>query len=361
MKKTVFFFLFFISALAQGQEQITIGNKYKINSRMLGEDRPYWVYLPPTYSNPNYGKASYPVIYLLDGDANFTTMVAIQDRFSRGMYVNMPECIIVGIPNTDRTRDLTPSKSELIRDGKPMFNNSGGAENFTVFLTKELRTCIDSSFRTNGYNLLVGHSFGGLFAINTLIHHPEAFQAYVALDPSLWWDNRKLFSEAAEGWRTKKFDKKFLFVAMAKDEDRPDDRQKHSATIHQFCTELLPSFPENGLMTSWKMYESEDHGTVILPGIYDAMRSIFEGIQVPVKQVPKQPGLIEEHYRKLSEKLGCRFVPSEMIVDNIGKYALSIENTDGAKAILEYNLNNYPDSKNARSSLAKLLRQEKNR
>ncbi len=352
MKRLLSLILLLFSMLLSAQESISIGNKYSIYSAVLGEDRPYWVYLPPMYNNPGYGKASYPVIYLLDGDTNFTTMVAIHDRFTKGMYCNMPECIIVGIPNTDRTRDMTPSKSELIRDGKPLFSNSGGAENFTNFLTKELRNRIDSTFRTSGYNLLVGHSFGGLFAINTLLHHPDAFHAYVALDPSLWWDHRKVYSEAEKVWKTSEFHHLNLFVAMAKNEDRPDDAQKHSATIHQFCTEVLPSFPANGLISAWKYYEKEDHGTVILPGIYDAMRTVFEGIELPVKQIPKNPGLIEEYYRRLSQRLGFQFIPSEIMVDNLGKYALSLENKEGAKAIFEYNLKNYPASKNARKSLS---------
>jgi Putative esterase len=199
---------------------------------------------------------------------------------------------------------------------------------------------------------LVGHSFGGLFAINTLLHHPDAFHAYVALDPSLWWDHRKVYSEAEKVWKTSEFHHLNLFVAMAKNEDRPDDAQKHSATIHQFCTEVLPSFPANGLISAWKYYEKEDHGTVILPGIYDAMRTVFEGIELPVKQIPKNPGLIEEYYRRLSQRLGFQFIPSEIMVDNLGKYALSLENKEGAKAIFEYNLKNYPASKNARKSLS---------
>ena len=114
MKHILSLFIVIFPLLISAQESIVIGHKEKLYSETLNEERNYWIYLPPSYQDNNYGKASYPVIYLLDGDTHFTTAVAIQKTFTRGMYNNMPECIIVGILNTDRSRDLTPSKSSLL-------------------------------------------------------------------------------------------------------------------------------------------------------------------------------------------------------------------------------------------------------
>ncbi|MBP1614637.1 MAG: hypothetical protein H6Q13_2085 [Bacteroidetes bacterium] len=351
MKKYLFVLFLILPSLLLGQESISIGNKYSIYSSILKEKRSYWVYLPPEYDNNAYGKASYPVIFLLDGDTNFTTLVAIQQAFTKGMYNNMPQCIIVGIPNTDRTRDLTPSKAYLKHNGKEMFTNSGGSELFTSFLLHELKSKIDSTYRTNGYNILIGHSFGGLFTINTLLHHADAFNAYIALDPSLWWDSRKVYKEAESVWESRNFSNKSLYVAMAKNQDKPNDEQKHSATIRDFCTIVLPSAPNNKLNAAWKYYENEDHGTVIVPAIFDALRNLFQGIELPVKKIPETPDLIPEYYKKLSVRLGHSFVPDEVLVDNIGKYALSIGNIEGAIKIFEYNYMPFAHSKNARESL----------
>lgn len=320
-------------------------------SNILNEERPYWVYLPPEYNDTQYGRAHYPVLYLLDGDTNFSLLVAIQQTFTRGMYNNMPECIIVAIPNTDRTRDMTPSKSLLKHNGKDMFTNSGGADNFTSFLTSELRSKIDSTYRTDGYNILIGHSFGGLFAMNTLVNYTDSYNAYVAIDPSLWWDQRKVYIEAENIWKKKDFAHKSLYIAMARDEDKPNDEQKHSKTITDFCTKVLHSASDNRLNTYWKYYEDEDHGTILIPGIFDALRTIFKGIELPVKQIPNNPDLIIERYNKLSIRLGHVFKPDEKLIDNIGKYTLSIGEKDNAIRIFEYNLKNYPDSPNARKSL----------
>jgi predicted alpha/beta superfamily hydrolase len=42
---------------------------------------------------------------------------------------------------------------------------------------------------------LIGHSFGGLAAINNLLEAP-LFNAYIANDPSLWWDSELLIRKA---------------------------------------------------------------------------------------------------------------------------------------------------------------------
>lgn len=354
MKRILYLIIlcFSLSSALFAQRDINIGKIYNIHSSVLNEDRSYWLYLPPNYDNADYGKASYPVIYLLDGDKNFHMMVGIQKTYTKGLYNNMPECIIVGVPNTDRSRDLTPSKGTVIRDGQALFDKSGGSDNFTTFLIDELKAEINTKYRTSGYDILVGHSFGGLYAMNTLVHRPLLFNAYVVIDPSLWWDNRKVFNEAQEIWKNADFKGRSLYIAMAQNEDRPDDTEKHSNTIDEFCNTVLNSAPENGLRAMWKYYPTENHGTVLMAGVYDAFRSVFDGIELPVKKLPKNPEIIGEQYKQLSKQLGHTFIPDESLVDNIGKYALSIKNEDGAIRIFEYNVRNYPDSYNALNSLS---------
>lgn len=356
MKKIILLSAFiFLSIVIKAQDDmITVGQKHTIHSHITDEDRTYFIYLPNSYNKTDYGKATYPVIYVLDGENNFLTAVAIQKTFTRGMYNNMPECIIIGVINTNRTRDLTPSKSVWEHNGKKLFTDSGGGENFTVFLTKELRQYIDTTYRTNGYNILVGHSFGGLFTMNTLVHHTKTFNAYIVLDPSLWWDNRKVYAEAQKMWNTTDFEQRSLYIAMAKNEDKPGEDQKHSATIKEFCDSVLLSAPDNNLNVNWKYFESEDHGTILMPGIYDAFRTIFEGITLPVKKIPGNPQIILKEYDKLSQKLGHTFIPDETLLDNIGNYAITVGEKDGAKQIFEYEQKYYPDSNKAQENLMKL-------
>jgi hypothetical protein len=87
--------------------QIVIGTKDIIHSKILNEQREIWVYVPSSAFDTTFSKQRYPVIYLLDGDSYFTSVVAMIQELS--MEWAYPEMIVVGIPNTDRTRDLTPT------------------------------------------------------------------------------------------------------------------------------------------------------------------------------------------------------------------------------------------------------------
>src|SRR6201999_1400890 len=92
---------------------------------------------------------------------------------------------------------------------------TGGGENFTAFIEKELMPHIDSLYPTAPYRILIGHSLGGLMVINTMVNHPNLFSAYIAIDPSMWWDDRKLLQQTATVLTREKFTGKTLFLAIA--------------------------------------------------------------------------------------------------------------------------------------------------
>ena len=61
-------FLFFASSLvAQVQTPIPLASSFSMHSQVLNEDRTIVVALPAGYASSN---ASYPVLYLLDGEQN---------------------------------------------------------------------------------------------------------------------------------------------------------------------------------------------------------------------------------------------------------------------------------------------------
>ena len=169
-----------------------IGSVDSLWSATLSEQRAYLVYTPPSYSDTTVTPQSYPVLYLLDGDAHFHSVSGLVQILGTGVNGTfaVPEMIVVAIPNTDRTRDLTPTHTTAGFDGEaaPEFENSGGNPAFFTFLQEELIPHIESRFRTMPYRVFVGHSFGGITALNALYTIPETFDAYVAIDPSLWWD-----------------------------------------------------------------------------------------------------------------------------------------------------------------------------
>lgn len=319
--------------------QIAIGYTQSIHSEILKEDRSFWISLPESYNDPKYAKASYPVIYLLDGEANFYSITGIQRYLSKGPYAHIPEMIVVGILNTDRTRDLTPSRAgrEAYYDKKAkLFANSGGNSNFIAFLQKELIPHINSSCRSKDYRILVGHSFGGLTAINVLLNHTNLFNAYIAIDPSLWWDNELLLKQAKAVIKNKDFMKRSLFVARANKlitaQDTSTDMQRSNETF----AKLL--FGDNNASLRWnaKYYAEEDHGTIPIPAAFDGLKFIFKDHLVNVKDAAIQPQLAVDAYKNLSSTLGFIFQPSEPWLSWMADYCKSIDKIMNAQVFIDW-------------------------
>lgn len=62
--------------------------------------------------------------------------------------------IVIGITNTERTRDFTPTYDESYNQ----WGISGGADNFLDFLEKELKPYVKANYSTNNYAIISGHS-----------------------------------------------------------------------------------------------------------------------------------------------------------------------------------------------------------
>src|SRR6185436_8873933 len=167
-------------------------------SKILNEKRRIFIQTPAGAKRYE----AYPVLYLLDGEAQ-TNLVTGQVQYLSESYKVIPSLIVVAIENTDRTRDLTPTHSIIGPDGKPdtsaraFGRTSGGGENFLRFMKEELMPYIESNYPTAPYKILSGHSLGGLMAISCLVNHPDYFNAFIAISPSLQWDNGVMLSQAA--------------------------------------------------------------------------------------------------------------------------------------------------------------------
>lgn len=339
--------------LAHGQGRFvnatTIGRIDSVWSSTLKEQRPFLVYTPPSYRDTTYLPRRYPVLYLLDGDAHFhsvTGLLQILGTGVNGTFV-LPEMIVVAIPNTDRTRDLTPTHVDTDLEGKPQpfLRTSGGNPNFFRFLETELIPRIESDYRAAPYRVLVGHSFGGITAINALYTTPKTFNAYVAIDPSLWYDRQVLLRKARERIGRPGLEDRVLFVGQA-NTINPDDTTSnlHFNSIVQFNS-ILEAYNRSGLRYRYRYYPDDDHGSVPLIAEYDALRFIFAGYKVDLRSSLERADYVSEHFAEVSRSLGYQMQPPEPMVDLLGRIQLS---RDTAKAIdlFELNARLYPASPN---------------
>jgi predicted alpha/beta superfamily hydrolase len=341
---------------AQGRynQAVDIGTVDSIWSATLDEQRPYLVYTPPSYGDTTSTPQDYPVLYLLDGNAHFHSVTGLIQILATGVNGTfaIPEMIVVAIPNTDRTRDLTPTRPALGFDGEPTPDDatSGGNRAFFTFLEDELIPHIESEFRTMPYRVFIGHSLGGITAINALYTIPETFDAYVAIDPSLWWDDLTLLRQAKDYFMSADLGGKALYVAQA-NTIQPDDLEPnaHFSAITQFDA-IMRAHDRSGVRYAFKYYDEDDHGSVPLISEYDALRFIFDGYRVPLQRVMAEPALLMEHFNSVSEQLGETFQPSEAMVRLVASFAIG-QDTTAAIALGEIRAELYPESYRAQEFL----------
>jgi predicted alpha/beta superfamily hydrolase len=362
MKKLVTFIICinYLSAYSQKDNRIIIGTVDTISSKVLNEKRTIQIHVPDGGKDEHY-----PELYILDGEDHFRSAVAITEQLS-GL---LPPMIVVGINNMgygSRERDLTPTKvnqSALVNAGDARL--SGGGETFISFIEKELIPYIDSKYPTANCRIFSGHSLGGLAVVNAFFNHANLFNAYIALDPSLWWDQQKWIKKYEGEISKHDFNNKSLFVGIANNIPIGMDTisiLKDTGIIAPVTQAVLPFvhvLRDNkpaGLRWSSKFYPTETHGTVELISEYDALRYLFDFYPFRTSQFSGHPELNEDsvlaaHYKMVSERMGYTVRPTENTVNELAYSCMGNNKMAVAYKLFKRNIDYYPKSSNAYDSL----------
>lgn len=159
----------------------------------------------------------YPVYYVLDGEAYFSTAV------TDSMLLQENAAVIVGIDhlafndkavvekysgrkpgdtspigmdaissayNKLRRHDLTSTIAPNHR-APDWFEppDTGGVDDFLKIIETEIKPRVAALVPVDTANqALYGHSMGGLAVVHALFTEPNAFRSFIASSPSLWWD-----------------------------------------------------------------------------------------------------------------------------------------------------------------------------
>jgi predicted alpha/beta superfamily hydrolase len=316
-----------------------------IKSGVLGEERLILISTPAGYEK---NKQSYPVLYLTDGDAHIGHTASTIEFLARNG--RMSPMIIVGITNTDRARDLTPVKSTAKNpDGTWQAPSSGGADNFLKFIETELIPEVEKSYRVKPYRVLAGHSLGGLFAVHAMIARPGLFNSYVAVSPSLQWENRAELKRAEEFLNKQKELNSTLFVSLG---NEPGAIGESFDSFRQ----LLEKTHIKDFQWEAERMSDEDHGSVVMRSHYAGLRKIYDGWLMP--RDPATGAVVgglkaaDEHYQKLSKRFGYAIETPENLINQIGYQLLFAGKSDEAIAVFKTNVERYPASANVYDSLA---------
>lgn len=363
VKFTLLIFLLFCGfAQAQTSKDIVIGKRDSLYSHILKENRELWVYVPPL-ENPDIRSATYPVLYVLDGDRLFLQTAGILDHLS-GPYSGerCPKMIIVGIVHSNRIKDLLP----ITKDGA-----LETCDDFTAFVENELIPYVGRTYPTQPYRTFLGHSLGGLRVANTLLSQPKIFNAYIALDPSAGHDKGLWSERSSKLIPQKKLSAKSFYLEMAHTMPKGMDtsaifRDTSGAARHMRCImKLAKTFrahPQTGLRFNWKYNPNLTHGDVTFTGTFDGLKDIFSWYPNPDRRkifdakvgTEQALAIIENKYGDISLRMGYAVLPSEEYVMEIVGQLLDMGQTEKAKAFARLNIRNYPESELAKFYLKEI-------
>lgn len=251
-------------SLFSQEEDIIIGRLIKFKSKILNEERNILVHVPNTYGI--YPNRKYPVVFLLDGYHQFDH-VSTNVEYLSNRFPLVPEMIVVGIGDegpAEEQRDCLAERTEAYPDG-------GGADNFLNFLKTELIPHIDATYRTTNYRILIGHGFGGNFAVYTLMEDTDLFKAYLSISGKFYPNTFNLLNRFTDFMSLSQNITPFVYAAVGSSEKKEivEGNQQFRSIITRYAPESM----------NWHyevLDEGHNHLSVTPEGIYKGLRILFK-------------------------------------------------------------------------------------
>lgn len=233
--------------------------------------------------------AGYPVLYMLDGNAALAALrenwLAELDRHGPPLLVMIGYASDLYFVPAARTYDYTPAASS----GAPLFDDAerqrpaGGAAQFRALLETRIKPQVEARVAVDRRRQgLWGHSYGGLFVLDTLFSSPQSFQNYVAVSPSLWWQSGLLL----QGERQLAADARArLLVLRGGRESRPRQPGELPAERARAMAAVPADAPRQlaerlaahaGLRVEYREFSGLEHGPMLPASMLPALRLMTE-------------------------------------------------------------------------------------
>ena len=313
-----------------------------LDSTKVGESREFWVALPDRYFQT---ADRYPVVYMMDGDFNFNSGVIGGLRYAAQLG-DIPDFIVVGIKNTNRSRDIFPQEI-VYGDGS---RDGGRANQYLDFIRDELIPYVEKAYRTERFRVLYGTSNTGFTTVYALFRNPEMADAYVAASatlavPAFQDDLERRVREFGGGTRQ--------LLLVTGEYDLP--------TIHSLngaLEELIGSTAPAGLTCRLSIIRNGEH--VPAESLLSGLRDLFAGWKITQRLSAASFSEIRAQVDGRLTKFG---VPGRLPEDGLRDLgATLLREKKHAKAIevLLYRAESYPDSAEAQISLGEAYQQAGN-
>ncbi|MEM9648108.1 MAG: alpha/beta hydrolase-fold protein, partial [Bacteroidota bacterium] len=316
VKKSSWQLIFFILLLGTNIQVLKAQEveSHSFYSEYLKEQRSIQVQLPKDYA---VSDRAYPVLFVLDGEYVFDYARGTASFLSNN-FGFLPQLIVVGIPNTDRNRDL-------FVDLKP----DGPYLKFISFLGHEVLPFIKNRYRTNSFEILYGWSAGAGIVNYIAVKKPKLFNAYVLAGAGI---GPKTEAFIKTEFKPENYAQAFLFASAEGTTPRAEGLKKHEA--------LLQALNPKGLDWEFKVHENQSHVAAMSKGLYDGLEFVFKSYHIPESITTEGAEKVINYYRDLKRFYGYQVEIPEGALNEISSALRPKE----AIRLLDHGLKIYPRS-----------------
>ena len=275
IKMVVFIVLLINSNIFYAQQTATL-KEIEIQSKILNQGRPIYLYLPAEYDERNL--VSFDVIYVFDAQDRETfdlvhsalNFVSLKKKF-----------IVVGVSSPAyedleyyRNYDYLPKPINVSL--KNYNTDKPNAENFWKYFSEEIMPFVNKNYRTTNDIYLVGHSLSASFVFDKAIHSPDLFKGFICVSPNLSYDQNRLANDFLKINFNKPSENKFLFISQA---DEYISFGKTWGEAYNKVRKFIKKSENLGKYNiSIREYPKLNHRATVLPSISDALHSLHDFI-----------------------------------------------------------------------------------
>ncbi|MFZ2493256.1 MAG: alpha/beta hydrolase-fold protein [Thermoanaerobaculia bacterium] len=311
-------------------------------SAKVGEPREFWVSLPDRYDT---AAEKYPVLYMMDGDSNFNSGVIGGVR-QAAWSGEIPEFIIVGIRNTNRSADIFPEEVTY-PDGS---RDGGRANQYLDFIRDELMPRIAKTYRTEEYRVLYGTSNTGFTAVYGLFRSPDLANAYIAASATLAVPSFRSKRDELVG--SFKGGRRDLILVMG-ERDFPT-----VVSLNGALKETIGIRAPAGLTCRLRVIENAEH--VPPDALVEGLRALFQGWKLTHPLTESNFAAVRAQADWRVEQFGLPGRIDEEALKGLGESLLGEQKVDKALEVLAYRAASYPHSAEGQVGLGDAYRQSGN-
>jgi tetratricopeptide (TPR) repeat protein len=241
--------------------------------------------------------------------------------------------IVVGIENVSRNRDFINTKSDRFP-----YSENGGADKYLKHFTDELLPFIDSTYRTQNFRLLYGHSSSASFAIYSMFKASTKINACFAVDPAFWVDTSMLSTVTKILDKSDRFDN-YLYFTLSRELDM--DAIPPIMTLYK---DLDIKYVKK---ISWDInfYKNENHFSSRLRGFDDGFESYFSDYKIPFQYDDTyKADYIIQHLDKAQIKYKLYPLYPENTLNRFASRFYRHQKFEESIKLLNKNKETYPDS-----------------